>query len=267
MSRKIRTLKSLSAIHDTKGFGNLPVSVQEWLRTLKPVELGGVVAWQHQREEILPHYLNDWTPPQVEFALNLFRPERAELVEQLEGNYFDEEEILETAAPSLWRQVMSGQRDWKPAKVLFGWSFAIDSDWAPIGFVHTWNAVQLSSDLALLTYHHDDEEIEAFPNALGVIYRPQSVPSAALLVQGDDPNLFRTAICDELSAWGLPDEEVYRLFLARTGRHLEKVLLLTREELRKFSPGWALNGFRRISKKLHQYDPGGIASRDDQASV
>ena len=234
----------------------VPAIIKHWLSTLRPVTSQGIEAWVNDSWQVLATEPAAWRSHDVNLAVTLFRPTREEIAQ------FVEEFDLEDTSPYdeavwVWRAFIQGMRPvarlglTQPHEL-----FTIDMtfDWHGRTTNCSWTAVALTSQLALFSERGDERGRDPFAYPLGVISRATAFSSAALLMASrasewqeffSSPDFF-----DELTADGLPDEEVFRILLAACGHGGRDVVHLTADQLPDFTVPPMRYGFADVVDRL-----------------
>ena len=234
----------------------VPAIIKHWLSTLRLVSAHGVDAWVNDSWQVLATPPAAWRSHDINLAVTLFRPTRKEI------SQFVEEFDLEDTSPYdeavwVWRAFIQGMRPLarlglaQPHEL-----FAIDMTFDRHGTTTncSWTAIALTDQLALFCERGDERGRDPFAYPLGVISRATPFQSAALLMASraaEWQEFFASPDCfDELTADGIPDEEVFRILLAACGHGGRKIVDLPSDQLPAFTTPPMRYGAANIVERL-----------------
>jgi hypothetical protein len=245
--------------------------VASWLKTFKPLESGGVraflnVDWELLRAWPMPE---SWSEDEARLVLTLFRPAPESVQEFVSQYCLDTQD--EQGAPTVWGEYLSSPFT-EPRLVSPEALFEIQT--GVNGGCSSWfvkiQAIALTDELALLVEANDEVTLDTFPDIVGVITRKDAARSAALLFleRGECEARFteNTSLYSELSAKGIPTEEVYRIALARCGHGGRRLISIPADRLRTFRTPEMARGFRAF-RELLEPTPRVIRKQTSRAAV
>ena len=234
----------------------IPIIIKHWLSSLRPVADQGVDAWVNDAWQLLAEPPAAWRSHDVNLAVTLFRPTRDEIVRFIKEFDLEDESPFDEAV-WVWRAFIEGMRPVARTGLaqpheLFTIDMAFDQHGSSVNC--SWTAIALTDQLALFCERGDERGREPFAYPLGVISRAAIFRSAALLMASrasewreffSSPGFF-----DELTADGIPDEEVFRILLAACGLGSRDIVHLPSDQLPDFSVPPMRYGFADVVENL-----------------
>ena len=244
----------------------LPGNIQKWFDALRHVKSGSVETWVNDSWDLLFGFPAPaaWSPEETELVINLIRPDHDELAQFVEEHDFELEDGTHGSASSgVWRALANGSRPIVPSGMVaaadewFSITMTLDH-WYPTSTMWSWVAIPLSRDLALLCERSDNYGLPLFPHPFGLITYRDRFASAALLMNAmdykDEERFCEERLFDELRSSNIPDEEVYRILLARAGKGGREIVHLPSEQLRQFQSPSMRHGFSSVVSVLDASD-------------
>lgn len=235
----------------------IPAIVKHWLSTLRPVTSGDVEAWVNDSWEVLEtEPPARWRSHDINLAITLLRPSREEIAQFVAAFDLEDESPFDEAV-WVWRAFIQGLRPLsRPGLAQRHELFTIDMTFQEHGSATncSWTAITLTDQLALFCEHGDDRGREPFLFPLGVISRASIFASAALLMVSrasewreffSSPEFF-----DELTADGIPDDEVFRILAAACGHGGREIANMPVDKLQQFSMPPMRYGFDEVADRL-----------------